>query len=227
MLRDRGSIPRASKKGHLGKPPKCPFPLLLRNGRRRMDAMRKRRIKAGLCICVAILVMALIVAFVVHTSQPTPGVTPENFARLHRGMTEEEVIAVLGEAPERGSREEDPCTKHWSSKDFVESQGKQGCRIELTFTLWTWNPTYPDAPIRTFPASTPAWTNWAERHGQMRTEIGNLRIFSTNGQFNDVPLAELPSRPKPLLARIVEWFSPRPTTLPPFTRPLPPPTPLP
>src|SRR5947209_5120795 len=96
MLRDRGSIPRASKKGTWDYFPSALL-LAFASIRQRMDTMRKRRITAGVCICLAILVVALILAFVVHTFRPSPGVTPENFARLHTNMTEEEVTAILGE----------------------------------------------------------------------------------------------------------------------------------
>jgi hypothetical protein len=52
---------------------------------------------SGVLLAVTILAMALVLLI---TRPPAPGVTPENFKMLYRGMTEAEAIAILGRKPD-------------------------------------------------------------------------------------------------------------------------------
>src|SRR5262249_50264303 len=55
--------------------------------------MRKRLLlTGGLAVYVVVLAPLLLPLF----HRPSPGVTRENFLRMHQGMTEEEIEAILG-----------------------------------------------------------------------------------------------------------------------------------
>jgi hypothetical protein len=56
--------------------------------------MRKRLVWVDGFLCLAALAVAA--AVTLERLTPRPGVTPENFKRLHKGMTEQEAEAILG-----------------------------------------------------------------------------------------------------------------------------------
>jgi len=47
-------------------------------------------------VCAGSILLLGLSLFLVQLRAPSPGVTPENFRRLHRGMTEKEVEAIMG-----------------------------------------------------------------------------------------------------------------------------------
>ena len=80
------------------------------------------------------LVFALIVLFLVgllvvwQRKGPSPGVTLANFHRLHKGMTEKEVEAIMGgPGGEAGGRFSSFHWTHWKGSN---------CRINIMFSDW-------------------------------------------------------------------------------------------
>jgi hypothetical protein len=88
--------------------------------------MRKRVLAGGvLLLCVAVL--ALVVVWQ-RKAPPAPGVTGENFRRLHKGMSQEQVELILG-APsveEKG---------RWFGLEYTDCtwEGESGYGIRMTF----------------------------------------------------------------------------------------------
>src|SRR5262249_60759042 len=90
--------------------------------------MAKRR----LLLLLAVVVLAGVASLLVLSPRPLspplpiqPSVSPDNFRRLHQGMSTAEVKAILGE-PEERYHKSDTADWVWMG---------EGCRIEITFCV--------------------------------------------------------------------------------------------
>jgi hypothetical protein len=71
-----------------------------------------RVMKRWLLIALLLAPFGLALGVAVFRPPPKPGVTPENFRRLHKGMSQAEVEAILGESADVVTPTS-KCTVHW------------------------------------------------------------------------------------------------------------------
>jgi outer membrane protein assembly factor BamE (lipoprotein component of BamABCDE complex) len=101
--------------------------------------MRMRRLRLT-SVLLGLVALALVVALEVKLTRPTitPGITPQNFAYLHKGMTREDVEAVLGPPTKVGELILPSWyTLVWQDDRFKRGLEDQktdgGCWIEIKF----------------------------------------------------------------------------------------------
>jgi hypothetical protein len=89
----------------------------------------RRKIAIAIGLVAALLVVGLLLYFLSPLlNPPRPGVTQENFRRVHKGMSEEEVEAILGGPGEPAGFMMLTKSREWRGPD---------CVVSITFGLIT------------------------------------------------------------------------------------------
>ncbi len=89
---------------------------------------------SGMLLGVTVLAMALVWLLI---QPPAPGVTPENFKRLYKGMGEKEAEAVLGRKADESAHVTGHHFSYWA-------QGDYRVYLDVSDTLLAGDMTLPD-----------------------------------------------------------------------------------
>ncbi len=124
---------------------------------------------SGVLLAVTILAMALVLLL---SRPPAPGVSPENFQRLYRGMTEAEALAILGRKPD-----------HDGGVGNQDIWDEAGCQIYLDIVDGAGVPNFgPNGPYlsrgtMTLPDGTALTLGHNLEHAPLGYRIGRLFVL--------------------------------------------------